>query len=103
MSVFKLCEIIPSVFVMHCLVCTSGGHRHLVDYKFSLKPDAFHEVIRTILQCSGQLSGFLLLCGTEDKILSILATSYTSINQTKYIVMKDLLSYERKHKYQLFF
>lgn len=50
----------------------------------------------TILQCSGQFSEVLFLCGTEDIVLSILAISYTSINQTTYTAMKDLLPYERK-------
>lgn len=87
---------------MHCLVCANSGYRCLVEYKSSLKPDAFNEVIKTILQCSGEFSEFLFLCGTEDTILSILAISYTSINQIKYTAVKDLL-YERKYKYQLFF
>lgn len=106
MAVFKLCEIIASVynvFVMHCLVCTNGGYRHIAEYRSSPKPDAFYVVIMTILQCSGQFSEFLFLRGTEDTILSILAISYTLINQSKCTAIKDLLPYERKYKYQPFF
>lgn len=76
---------------MHCLMCTNGGQTHIPEYISSPKPDAFYEVIMTILQCSGRFSEFLFLCGTEDTILSILAISYTSINQTKYTAMKDFL------------
>lgn len=57
----------------------------------------------TMLKCSGQFSEILFLCGLEETILSILGISYISINQTKYTAMKDLLPYERKYKYQLFF